>query len=58
MNPPGETLTQLILTDSEEERIKWVGALQELHKMLKRNQETSKMVIIIVIIIIIIIIIM
>ena len=44
MNPPGESLTQLILTDSENDRVRWVSALQELHKVLKKNQELSKMV--------------
>ncbi|XP_073230481.1 serine/threonine-protein kinase MRCK beta-like isoform X9 [Porites lutea] len=43
MNPPGESLTQLILTDSENDRVRWVSALQELHKVLKKNQELSKM---------------
>nr|XP_058949041.1 serine/threonine-protein kinase MRCK alpha-like isoform X2 [Pocillopora verrucosa] len=42
MNPPGESLTQLILTESENDRVKWVNALQQLHKALKENKETSK----------------
>lgn len=44
MNPPGESLTQLILTESENDRVKWVNALQQLHKALKENKETSKTV--------------
>ncbi|XP_078344292.1 serine/threonine-protein kinase MRCK alpha-like isoform X3 [Oculina patagonica] len=42
MNPPGESLTQLILTESESDRVKWVNALQQLHKVLKENKQTSK----------------
>ena len=44
MSPPGESLTQLILTENEASRVKWVSALQELHKILKSNQKTSKTV--------------
>lgn len=44
MNPPGESLTQLILTESESDRVKWVNALQQLHKVLKENKQTSKTV--------------
>jgi serine/threonine-protein kinase MRCK len=44
MTPPGEPLTQLFLTESENDRVKWVAALQELHKILKKNFETSKTV--------------
>ena len=36
--------SKLILTDSENDRVRWVSALQELHKVLKKNQELSKMV--------------
>ena len=42
MNPPGESLTQLILTETENDRVKWVTALQQLHKILKDNKEISK----------------
>ncbi|XP_028408915.1 serine/threonine-protein kinase MRCK alpha-like [Dendronephthya gigantea] len=41
-SPPGTTLTQLVLTDSETEKNKWVNALQHLHKMLTESQDTSK----------------
>lgn len=44
MNPPGESLTQLILTETENERVKWVTALQQLHKVLKDSKEISKTV--------------
>lgn len=44
MNPPGESLTQLILTETENDRVKWVTALQHLHKILKDNKEISKQV--------------
>ncbi|XP_048579226.1 serine/threonine-protein kinase MRCK alpha isoform X3 [Nematostella vectensis] len=39
MTPPGEPLTQLFLTDKENDRVKWVNALQELHKLLKKNSQ-------------------
>ncbi|XP_068751786.1 serine/threonine-protein kinase MRCK alpha-like isoform X3 [Montipora capricornis] len=42
MTPPGESLTQLILTDSENDRVRWVSALQELHRVLKKNDNLSK----------------
>ncbi|KAK3733779.1 hypothetical protein QZH41_015098 [Actinostola sp. cb2023] len=42
MTPPGEALTQLFLTESESDRVKWVTALQELHKILKKNFVTSE----------------
>ncbi|XP_031559571.1 serine/threonine-protein kinase MRCK alpha-like isoform X2 [Actinia tenebrosa] len=42
MTPPGEPLTQLFLTEKEKDRIKWVTALQELHKILKKNFDTSR----------------
>ncbi|KAK2561476.1 Serine/threonine-protein kinase MRCK alpha [Acropora cervicornis] len=42
MTPPGESLTQLILTDSDTERVRWVSALQELHKALKKNSNLYK----------------
>ncbi|CAB4026637.1 serine threonine- kinase MRCK alpha-like [Paramuricea clavata] len=41
-SPPGTTLTQLILTDKDTEKNKWVNALQHLHKMLTESQDTSK----------------
>lgn len=44
MNPPGESLTQLILTETENDRVKWVTALQHLHKILKDKKEISKQV--------------
>ena len=44
MTPPGESLTQLILTDSETDRVRWVSALQELHKALKKNSNLYKTV--------------
>ena len=37
-------LTQLVLTDNETEKNKWVNALQHLHKMLTESQDTSKTV--------------
>ena len=42
MNPPGESLTQLILTETENDRVKWVTALQQLHRVLKKNKEIAK----------------
>ena len=44
MNPPGESLSLFILTDSENERVRWVSALQELHRVLKKNQDNPKTV--------------
>lgn len=44
MTPPGEPLTQLFLTDKERDRVNWVAALQELHKMLKKNFTNSETV--------------
>jgi len=34
----------LILTETENERVKWVTALQQLHKVLKDSKEISKTV--------------
>jgi len=44
MTPPGEPLTQLFLTENERDRVKWVTALQELHKILKTNLTNSETV--------------
>ncbi|XP_078000792.1 serine/threonine-protein kinase MRCK alpha-like isoform X2 [Glandiceps talaboti] len=38
LNPPGLKAQLLLLADTENDRIKWVGALSELHKVLKKNK--------------------
>lgn len=37
MEPPGPRNSTLMLADSEGEKNKWVVALSELHRILKRN---------------------
>lgn len=37
MEPPGPTNSTLMLADSEAEKAKWVAALAELHRIMKRN---------------------
>ncbi|XP_070576625.1 serine/threonine-protein kinase MRCK alpha-like isoform X2 [Ptychodera flava] len=38
LNPPGLRAQILLLADSEQDRIKWVGALTELRKVLVKNK--------------------
>ena len=38
LNPPGITAQFLLLACSEHEKKKWVNALNELHKILRRNK--------------------
>ncbi|CAG2186869.1 CDC42BP [Mytilus edulis] len=38
MNPPGSKYQVLMLAESEQERHRWVGALNELHKLLRKNK--------------------
>ncbi|KAL5008245.1 hypothetical protein ScPMuIL_013826 [Solemya velum] len=44
LTPPGSKYQVLMLADSEAERQRWVGALSELHKILRRNKLQSKAV--------------
>ena len=37
LNPPGTSCIQLVLTDSEDDKIKWIGMLQELQRLLKKT---------------------
>lgn len=37
MEPPGPRNSTLMLADTEAEKNKWVGALAELHRIMKRN---------------------
>lgn len=45
MNPPGSKYHVLMLAESEQERHRWVGALNELHKLLRKNKLSNKSVI-------------
>ncbi|KAI8477684.1 Serine/threonine-protein kinase MRCK alpha, partial [Branchiostoma belcheri] len=38
LDPPGLQCQTLMLADSEHDKVKWVGALNELHKILKKNK--------------------
>ncbi|XP_078593884.1 serine/threonine-protein kinase MRCK alpha-like isoform X17 [Branchiostoma floridae x Branchiostoma japonicum] len=38
LDPPGLQCQTLVLADSEHDKVKWVGALNELHKILKKNK--------------------
>ncbi len=38
MDPPGVRHQCLMLADSESEKTKWVVALNELHRILKKNK--------------------
>ena len=42
MNPPGSKYHVLMLAESEQERHRWVGALNELHKLLRKNKLSNK----------------
>ncbi|XP_069117855.1 serine/threonine-protein kinase MRCK alpha-like isoform X2 [Argopecten irradians] len=42
MNPPGSKHQVLMLAESEQERHRWVGALNELHKLLRKNKLPDK----------------
>ena len=44
MDPPGWKNQLLMLADSENERVKWVMALNELHRILKRNKLPNRTV--------------
>lgn len=50
MDPPGLKNHTLMLADTESEKNKWVVALTELHRILKRNNLPNTMVRIIYII--------
>ncbi|XP_078315965.1 serine/threonine-protein kinase MRCK alpha-like isoform X3 [Crassostrea virginica] len=42
LNPPGSKHQVLMLAESEQERHRWVGALNELHKLLRKNKLPNK----------------
>ncbi|XP_052697457.1 serine/threonine-protein kinase MRCK alpha-like isoform X3 [Crassostrea angulata] len=42
LNPPGTKHQVLMLAESEQERHRWVGALNELHKLLRKNKLPNK----------------
>ena len=42
MDPPGVRHQCLMLADSESEKTKWVVALNELHRILKKNKLPGK----------------
>lgn len=44
MEPPGLKNHTLMLADTESEKTKWVVALSELHRILKRNNLPNKTV--------------
>merc|ERR1719282_1204076 len=44
MDPPGVRHQCLMLADTESEKTKWVVALNELHRILKKNQLPSRIV--------------
>lgn len=44
LNPPGSKHQVLMLAESEQERHRWVGALNELHKLLRKNKLPNKAV--------------
>ena len=44
MNPPGLKNHTLMLAETESEKTKWVVALNELHRILKRNNLPSRTV--------------
>lgn len=44
LNPPGIKNHTLMLVEKESEKSKWVDALNELHRILRRNKLTSKSV--------------
>ena len=45
MDPPGLRNHLLMLADTESEKTKWVVALNELHRILKRNKLPNRAVI-------------
>jgi len=44
MDPPGIKSHLLMLADSESEKTKWVVALHELHRILKKNKLPNRSV--------------
>ena len=44
MDPPGVRHQCLMLADTESEKTKWVVALNELHRILKKNSLPSRIV--------------
>ncbi|KAJ8309235.1 hypothetical protein KUTeg_014109 [Tegillarca granosa] len=44
MNPPGSKHQVLMLAESEQERHRWVGALNELQKLLRKNKLPNRCV--------------
>ncbi|XP_038071519.1 serine/threonine-protein kinase MRCK alpha-like isoform X2 [Patiria miniata] len=42
LNPPGLTAQFLLLASSENDKKKWVNALNELHRILRRNKRPEK----------------
>ncbi|XP_066279773.1 serine/threonine-protein kinase MRCK alpha-like isoform X12 [Branchiostoma lanceolatum] len=45
LDPPGLQCQTLMLADSEHDKVKWVGALNELHKILKKNKLPDRSVV-------------
>ncbi|XP_078593888.1 serine/threonine-protein kinase MRCK alpha-like isoform X20 [Branchiostoma floridae x Branchiostoma japonicum] len=45
LDPPGLQCQTLVLADSEHDKVKWVGALNELHKILKKNKLPDRSVV-------------
>lgn len=44
LKPPGVKNHILMLADNEPDKTRWVGALNELHKVLKKNKIPDKSV--------------
>ncbi|KAK2191931.1 hypothetical protein NP493_42g06006 [Ridgeia piscesae] len=44
LDPPGEVHSVFMLAESEHDQIRWIGALKELHKILRKNRIPNKAV--------------
>ena len=44
MTPPGTKHQVLMIADTEQDKNRWVGALNELHKLLRKNKIPDKSV--------------
>ena len=44
LDPPGEMHSVFMLAESETDKTRWIGALNELHKILRKNRIPNKAV--------------